>query len=72
MLHQREILLLEKQNNLDSNNFSWFFTKWHSVPPQTRNAALPVYGEEDNNCKPEEDTEKTAGPSWHKWAHLHG
>lgn len=71
MLHQKEISCSEKQNNLDTN-FSFFFTKEHSVPPQSRNVALPVYGEEEEDCKPEEDMEKTAVPSWHKWAHLHG
>lgn len=70
MLHQKEILLSKKQNNLDTN-FSWFFTR-NIVPPQSRNVALPVYGEEEEDCKPEENTEKTAAPSWHKWAHLHG
>lgn len=70
MLHQKEILLSEKQNNLDTN-FSWFFIR-NIVPPQSRNVALPVYGEEEEDCKPEENTEKTATSSWHKWAHLHG
>lgn len=68
MLHQKEIL----QNNLDAN-FSRFFIKEHSVPPQSRNVALPVYGEEEEACKPEEDMEKTEAPIWQKWvSHLHG